>query len=131
MLTLDIGGVEVHLNHIRGETDDHTWIFFPDSKILCTGDLFIWAVPNTGNPQKVQRYAHEWAIGLRNMAEVNPEILCPGHGVPILGKNRVKQALENTSHLLESLHTQTIDLMNKGETLDTIIHSVKAPEDSQ
>ena len=29
----------------------------PDSRTLCTGDLFIWASPNCGNPQKVQRYA--------------------------------------------------------------------------
>ena len=33
----------------------------PGRKVLCTGDLFIWATPNCGNPQKVQRYPREWA----------------------------------------------------------------------
>ena len=41
----------------------------PDRRVLCTGDLFIWASPNCGNPQKVQRYAIEWARALRTMAD--------------------------------------------------------------
>ena len=56
-------------------------------------------------------------------------MLCPGHGVPIIGVDRVNEALNNTALLLESLHTQTVSLMNKGASLNTIIHTVKAPED--
>ena len=54
------------LHHARGETDDHIWVWVPERKVLCTGDLFIWASPNCGNPQKVQRYAIEWARALRD-----------------------------------------------------------------
>ena len=126
---IQIAGVQVQLKHARGETDDHTWVFFIDTKILCTGDLFIWGIPNAGNPQKVQRYAHEWALALREMEEHKPKILCPGHGVPIIGADRVNEALNNTALLLETLHTQTVSLMNKGESLDTIIHTVEVPED--
>ena len=43
-------------NHCKGETDDHTWVWCPQRRVVCPGDLFIWAVPNDGNPQKVQRY---------------------------------------------------------------------------
>lgn len=128
-LTFEIGGAKIKLKHSKGETDDHTWVYFPDTEVLCTGDLFIWGVPNAGNPQKVQRYAHHWASALREMEMLNPKILCPGHGVPIIGNHRVKEALNNTALLLESLHSQTIDLMNKGATLDSIIHSVKASEE--
>ncbi|MFX1501070.1 MAG: alkyl sulfatase dimerization domain-containing protein [Promethearchaeota archaeon] len=128
-LAIQIGDVEVQLKHSRGETDDHTWVYFPDSMVLCTGDLFIWAIPNAGNPQKVQRYAHEWALALNEMKEHKPKILCPGHGVPIIGQERIYEALNNTALLLESLHDQTIALMNKGASLDTIIHTVKLPEE--
>jgi len=128
-LTIHVGGVRALLRHARGETDDHTWVFFPDTRVLCTGDLFIWAVPNGGNPQKVQRYAGDWASALREMAELNPEVLAPGHGVPILGAERVREALEETAALLESLHEQTLRLMNQGASLDTIIHSVHVPDD--
>jgi alkyl sulfatase BDS1-like metallo-beta-lactamase superfamily hydrolase len=128
-MTVEVAGVSVQLYHARGETNDHTWVFFPDSSILCTGDLFIWGVPNAGNPQKVQRYAKEWADALRKMMEFNPKILCPGHGVPIIGKDRVKDALTNTAKLLESLHTQTIKLMNSDASMNTIIHNVKVPDE--
>ena len=128
-LTLEIGDVSIQLKHSKGETDDHTWVFFADTEILCTGDLFIWGVPNAGNPQKVQRYAYDWASALREMETLNPKILCPGHGVPIIGKKRVKKALINTALLLESLQSQTIELMNEGASLDSIIHTVKVSDD--
>ena len=66
-LDLDVGGVTARLHHARGETDDHAWTWFPTPRVLCTGDLFIWASPNAGNPQKVQRYPLEWAEALRRM----------------------------------------------------------------
>ena len=126
-LDLDVGGVRLALRHGRGETDDHTWTWLPDRKILCTGDLFIWASPNCGNPQKVQRYPIEWARALRAMDALGAELLCPGHGYPIRGADRVHQALTETATLLESLHDQTVEMMNAGARLDEILHTVRAP----
>lgn len=128
-LDMSVGGVEFMLRHCKGETDDHTWVFFHKEKVLCTGDLFIYAVPNAGNPQKVQRYAGQWARGLREMAALNPEILLPGHGFPIIGADRVREALLNTARLLDHLETGTISLMNQGASLDRIIHEVGMPEE--
>jgi alkyl sulfatase BDS1-like metallo-beta-lactamase superfamily hydrolase len=126
-LHLQIGGRDFLLFHARGETDDHTWVFLPQERVLCTGDLFIWAVPNAGNPQKVQRYCSEWCHALRAMAAWSPTILLPGHGVPILGEDRVRVALLDTAEYLESLYLQTIDLMNQGATIDDLIHQVEPP----
>jgi alkyl sulfatase BDS1-like metallo-beta-lactamase superfamily hydrolase len=127
-LNLDLGGVRFDLHHARGETDDHTWVWLPASRTLCTGDLFIWASPNCGNPQKVQRYPKDWSVALRTMADLNAETLLPGHGLPILGADRVREALETTATLLEYLHDNTIRMMNDGAGLDDIVHSVHAPE---
>jgi alkyl sulfatase BDS1-like metallo-beta-lactamase superfamily hydrolase len=126
-LALEVGGVAFELHHCKGETDDHTWTWFPATRTVCSGDLFIWASPNAGNPQKVQRYAREWAAGLREMVALGPEALLPGHGVPVIGADRVAQALTDTADLLDSLHDQTVALMNEGARLDEIIHTVKAP----
>ena len=74
---------------------------------ICTGDLFIWATPNCGNPQKVryvskvcskrksqteamrglwcapqvQRYPREWSAALKKMLKLDAEYLLPGHGM--------------------------------------------------
>ncbi|MFI5315106.1 MAG: alkyl sulfatase dimerization domain-containing protein [Myxococcota bacterium] len=126
-LRLRVGGRELELHHARGETDDHTWVWIPDARALCTGDLFIWAAPNAGNPQKVQRYASDWAEALRAMAAREAQVLLPGHGVPIFGAERVRAALLDTADYLESLYRQTLELLNRGATVYEIIEAVKPP----
>ena len=122
------GNFTFNLHHARGETDDHTWVHIPEAKILAPGDLFIWALPNGGNPQKVQRYISDWAEALDKMKEMQSEILLPGHGFPIFGKERIEIALTTTSELLKSIEDQTLVLMNKGKRLNEILHEVKFSE---
>ncbi|MGB6837164.1 MAG: alkyl sulfatase dimerization domain-containing protein [Dehalococcoidia bacterium] len=126
-MILSLGGLRFELYHARGETDDHTWVWVPERRVLCPGDLIIWAVPNAGNPQKVQRYPIEWAAALRKMAALNAKVLSPGHGIIVVGEERVRQILSETAGFLESLHDQTVHLMNQGATLDTILHTVRPP----
>jgi alkyl sulfatase BDS1-like metallo-beta-lactamase superfamily hydrolase len=130
-LDLDVGGLQVRLTHARGETDDHTWTWIPERRTICTGDLFIWASPNAGNPQKVQRYPMEWAQALREMLTLDPgpEVLLPGHGLPLVGADRIRQALDDTAVLLEDLVEQTLRLMNEGARLDDVLHSVRPRQD--
>jgi alkyl sulfatase BDS1-like metallo-beta-lactamase superfamily hydrolase len=124
---VEVGGQRFELHHGKGETDDHTWTWLPDRKVLCTGDMFIWASPNCGNPQKVQRYPREWAHALREMAALEPELLLPGHGWPIAGRDRIQQALGDTADLLDHLVDETLAMMNAGARLDDVVHTVKAP----
>ena len=128
-MEIEVGGERFELHHAKGETDDYTWTWIPGRKTICCGDLFIWAVPNAGNPQKVQRYPREWAHALREMAELDADVLLPGHGLPVVGADRVRDALSDSAALLESLVEQTLALMNDGAPLDAILHSVKAPEE--
>jgi alkyl sulfatase BDS1-like metallo-beta-lactamase superfamily hydrolase len=99
----------------------------PQRKVVCSGDLFIWAAPNCGNPQKVQRYPRDWARALRQMAALGPDLLLPGHGLPIEGNERVEQALLETAELLEHLVDETLERMNDGQSLDRVLAEVRAP----
>jgi alkyl sulfatase BDS1-like metallo-beta-lactamase superfamily hydrolase len=128
VLDMSIGGLDLQLTHCKGETDDHTYTWVPERKVLCCGDLFIWASPNAGNPQKVQRYPKEWAVGLRAMAELGAETMLPGHGVPVIGADRIRQALTESAELLEHLHDETVAMMNSGARLDEILHTVRGPQ---
>jgi alkyl sulfatase BDS1-like metallo-beta-lactamase superfamily hydrolase len=127
-LSITVGGEAFELFHDRGETDDATWVWAPDRRVLFAGDMFIWASPNCGNPQKVQRYARDWAVAFRKMLALEPEVLLPGHGLPIVGADRVRRALTEGAELLESLVEQTLALMNEGARLDDIVQAVRAPE---
>ena len=104
------------------------WLHVPEFETICTGDLFVWTAPNAGNPQKVQRYSGEWANTLLNMNELNARIILPGHGPPIVGKQRVTDALVSTAEYLRTLEDQTIRLMNSGAPLDIILSEVTVPE---
>jgi alkyl sulfatase BDS1-like metallo-beta-lactamase superfamily hydrolase len=99
------------------------------TRVLCTGDLFIWAAPNCGNPQKVQRYVREWADALDAMRALAPEVLLPGHGPPIVGAAACAQALGDTAALLRTLHDQTVAAMNQGSTLDEVVAAVTVPHE--
>jgi len=125
--SLRSGGLDFELVHAKGETDDATYVWVPELRTLCTGDLFIWNAPNAGNPQKVQRFPVEWARALREMQALGAELLLPGHGVPIVGAERVASALGDTAELLESLCSQTLALMNAGARLDEVLQQVVVP----
>jgi alkyl sulfatase BDS1-like metallo-beta-lactamase superfamily hydrolase len=126
-LTARVGGLTFELFHAKGETDDATVAYVPEHKLLLPGDLFIWLAPNCGNPQKVQRYPREWAHALNRMAALDAEIMLPGHGAPIFGRDRIRQALLETAEWLDSIIAQTLDLLNAGARLDEIIHAVEPP----
>ncbi|WP_029089369.1 alkyl sulfatase dimerization domain-containing protein [Brevibacterium album] len=126
--SLNLGGERIELRHARGETDDCTIAWLPERKVLFSGDFFIWSSPNAGNPQKVQRFALEWAQALRWMAGLGAETLLPGHGLPVVGEARVRETLENAAELLESVYGTALDMMNAGATLDEIVQAVRMPE---
>lgn len=128
-LAVTVGGITFELHHDLGETDDHTWTWIADRNAIVAGDFVIWAVPNCGNPQKVQRYCKPWAGAFRAMAAKNAGILIPGHGPAVFGTDRVEQLLDDSATLLESIHDQTLALMNQGKTLDEVVASVRIPGD--
>jgi alkyl sulfatase BDS1-like metallo-beta-lactamase superfamily hydrolase len=122
--SINAGGLQMELHHGRGETDDHTWIWIPEHKALCVGDLMVWVFPNAGNPQKVQRYPLEWAAALREMQRYDAELLLPAHGLPIRGAHRIRQVLDDVATVLEEIVADTVAAMNAGLTLDEVLAEV-------
>lgn len=126
---IEIDGLVVEVHHVRAETDDHLWAWLPERRVAVTGDLMLWHFPNAGNPAKAQRYPLEWAAALRDVAAVGPELLLPGHGLPIGGEDRVRRVLLDTADTLEALTRRTLELMNQGADLDTVIATVRFEAD--
>jgi alkyl sulfatase BDS1-like metallo-beta-lactamase superfamily hydrolase len=124
-LTQRFGNLEVHYHAAKGETDDHCYLWVPEHSYLFTGDLVIWASPNCGNPQKVQRYPVEWAEALETMAGLGAEWLFPGHGFVVHGREAVRDVLTDTARYLRVIIDQVLARMNMGQTPEAIFHAVE------
>jgi glyoxylase-like metal-dependent hydrolase (beta-lactamase superfamily II) len=129
-LTIQVGEVTFELHHARGETDDHTWVNCPERDVICSGDFVIAVAPNAGNPQKAQRYPWDWAEALREMAAVEAETLCPGHGEPIVNDSEeVQRRLLTGAEYLETIVDRTLDALNNGSPPHVdIVREVELPE---
>ena len=93
-LDIDLGNREVQVMHLgRGNTPGDAIVYLPKEKILVSGDLLVHPIPYT-----FDGYPAEWAQTLRNMAQLDAEIIVPGHG-PVL---RDKAYLNLVADLLQS-----------------------------
>ncbi len=124
-----VGGVTFEVHHSKGETDDHSWVWCPDRGVVASGDMIISALPNAGNPQKVQRYPWEWSKGLKRMAALGPRTLCPGHGAPVIDDpDKVRRILLETAAFLDVIVERTLAAMEQGAPPHTdIVHMVEMP----
>ncbi|MFX1278707.1 MAG: alkyl sulfatase dimerization domain-containing protein [Promethearchaeota archaeon] len=121
-----LGNTNFELYHNKGETDDSIWLWVPEKKTICAGDLMINSFPNVGNPYKVQRYPNDWALALDKMMEKKAEYIVPGHGKLIEGKENVKEALQTTSEAMHFVHDEVVKRMNEGKWFEEIFHEMVA-----
>jgi alkyl sulfatase BDS1-like metallo-beta-lactamase superfamily hydrolase len=126
---LDLAGERVELHHARGETDDATWVWLPERRLALVGDLSVQSVPNTGNPNKPQRYTLEWAQALEAIAARQPAHVIPGHGDPLHGEH-AHEVLRETARALRFLHDAVLERMNAGQWPDEIVDAgIELPPD--
>lgn len=128
-LSIQVGGIDFHAYHAKGETDDHLWVWVPEKRAVLVGDMFIWSFPNIGNPLKVQRYTLEWAEGLESIVAKEPEILIPGHGPLLKGKTYIRDACLSVSSALRYLHEEVVKRLNAGMGYEDILHDIRVPEE--
>lgn len=125
-LALRLGDLTLSLHHAMGETDDASWVWIPERRTVCAGDLFLWSCPNIGNPFKVQRYETEWAAALEAIAGREPAAMAPGHGPAIQGVEEVREACLDTARALRWLYDQVVQRMNKGMWAEQILAEVNS-----
>jgi len=113
----------------HGHTEDSLWIYHPERKVLVCGDLFQWTAPNVGNPFKMQRFALENAVALEEMAGLDSEVLCPGHGPAIYGRETIKTCLLTAARYLHHIQNHVVACLNKGMILEETIAGLTMPED--
>jgi len=112
---LELGREAVELQHAMGETDDATWVWMPGRRVAMVGDLIVSSMPNTGNPNKVQRYTLEWADTLEKIAAKKPRYVLPGHGPAYRGEAVCDELLRETARALRFIHDEVLKRLNSGQ----------------
>lgn len=127
---LDLLGEAVELHHAMGETDDATWVWMPQRQTAMVGDLVVSSMPNTGNPNKVQRYTLEWAEALEEIALRKPRYILPGHGPVVRGESECGELLRETARALRFIHDEVLRRLNAGQwPIDVIEAKIELPAD--
>jgi alkyl sulfatase BDS1-like metallo-beta-lactamase superfamily hydrolase len=112
---LELAGEPVELHHALGETDDATWIWMPARRVAMVGDLIVSSLPNTGNPNKVQRYTLEWAEALERIAAKKPRYVLPGHGPAYSGEAVCQELLRETARAMRFIHDEVVRRLDAGQ----------------
>lgn len=128
-LELTLGGELFVLRHGKGETDDATWVWAPERRVIAAGDLVTGYFPNAGNPRKVQRYAEEWANAAEEMAKLRPVAIITGHGEPAEGEESIQDELTSLARYLRLIVDHVIAGLNAGLLPDEIVESLEIPDD--
>ncbi len=119
-----LGDCTFNIYHDKGETDDSIWLWVPEKRLICAGDLMVSSFPNVGNPYKVQRYPKQWAIAMEKMMKKNAEYLIPGHGPLIKGKEKVKDVLSITAEAMHFVHDEVVKRLNESKWFEQIYHEI-------
>ena len=71
-----LGEKEIQIRHYgRGNTPGDAFVYLPKEKILVTGDLLVYPIPYAFGC-----YPTEWIKTLKQMSQLDADIIIPGHG---------------------------------------------------
>ncbi|HSR29151.1 MAG TPA: MBL fold metallo-hydrolase [Anaerolineae bacterium] len=114
------GNMEIHLIPLGGHTPATTVIFFPQERLLFTGDLVVTNRP----PFLSQGNTKEWLQALTYLRKLRYDILIPGHG-ELTGK----EATENMSEYLRMIRRKVRSAyrsgLSKADTSRSLSHLIR------
>src|SRR5262250_3149289 len=131
-----LGGKEVRAKYFgRGHTSGDAVIYFPELKVIHTGDLFLGRTPPRGNAASQSRppgvniyvdYAQggsffEWTKTLDGALELDFDKVIPGHG-PVSSREDLLKFRTD----LETMRTRLVTLIKGGRTKDEIVGILEA-----
>jgi glyoxylase-like metal-dependent hydrolase (beta-lactamase superfamily II) len=124
---LPLGAMTLDCRHGLGETDDHTWVWIPERRVIVGGDFVVSSIPNAGTPFRVQRYVLEWAETLEAMAALDPAAVISGHGG--VYTRDAREMLLTTAQALRWLEDEVVRRLNAGQWYEQIVNEVDLPDE--
>jgi glyoxylase-like metal-dependent hydrolase (beta-lactamase superfamily II) len=119
--SIDLGNREVEIKFLgRGNTPGDAVVYLPKEKIAIAGDLLVYPIPYI-----YDGYPREWIQTLQNLAQLDADMIVPGHGPVMHDKTYI--------YLMRDLMKSAVDQMTESlrksrpamfQTLDEVKASV-------
>jgi glyoxylase-like metal-dependent hydrolase (beta-lactamase superfamily II) len=103
-------------------TSGDTWVYFPDLRVLATGDSFVATAPNADYP--FGGSVVEWVKALDQVLKLDFDMAIPGHGNDPMTKADV-QAFRDK---LNTIVTRGRELVKKGTPKDQLMAQLKTDD---
>ena len=133
---LTIDGVKMEFQYTTNtEAPVEINIWFPDYKALFMAENCVGTLHNILTLRGAQiRDPLSWAENLdraRRLYGDKAEVVFTAHNWPRFGNDKVIELLENQRDMYKYINDQTLNLMNKGYTMDEISNMIVLPESLQ
>lgn len=126
--TLHREGFALELVKAPGETPDHLVVWLADQRILFSGDNLYHAFPNLYAIRGTSyRDFDAWADTMDQLMAFQPEVLAPGHTLPVIGAAQVTEALTGYRDAIRHVIAETVSGMNAGLDPVTIAAGLTLP----
>jgi len=132
--TIVVGGVTFRLLLTPGgEGPDAMSVWIPEWKVLFSGDTLGPAVASFPNLFTLRgenpREAVPMIQTLERMADLEPELLLPGHFGALAGRAEITSMLRKTADAVRYVYDATIEGMNQGRSLWDLMREIELPPD--
>lgn len=106
----------------RGHTNGDTFVYFPDLRIVSTGDMFVATAPNADYP--FGGSVIEWSKALDSLLKLDFDTVIPGHGNDPLTKADV-QAFKGK---IDTIIARASELVKKGTPKAQLLADLKTDD---
>ena len=124
--TIKQGGAKVEVYHYgRAHTSGDSIVYFPDLKVVQTGDVVVGVAPNIDYP--FGGSGLEWLKVLNGIAKLNFDTLVPGHSAPNT-TTMTKPEFMNYKTKWETFISRAQAEAKKGTTKDKLMAAIKTDD---
>ncbi len=133
---LTIDGVKMQFQYVTNtEAPVEMNIWFPDYKALFMAENCVGTLHNILTPRGAQvRDPLEWSQFLDESLRLygdKADVVFTAHNWPRYGNDKVRELIENQRDMYKYINDQTLNLLNKGYTMDEIANMIVLPESLQ
>lgn len=123
---IKLGGAEVQVYHYgRAHTNGDSWVYFPDLKVIATGDSLVGVPPNVDFP--FGGSAIEWLKTLDSVLKLDFDTVVPGHSAQ--GQTVMTKADAQAFRMkLDTVVTRAAALVKQGTPKDQLLAQIKTDD---